>query len=62
MNLKNRLLEADAIIRETRQLRLMQTEYFRFRDYDQLKKCKIQEKKLDGMIDNYDKGNQRKLF
>ena len=62
MDIKSKLQEAETVIREFQQLRNMQREYFKYRDYDQLKKCKLQEKKVDSMAEAYWKANQRKLF
>lgn len=62
MDLKTKLIRADRIIIETRQLRLMQQEYFRYRDHHQLKKCKLQEKKVDEMIESWLNRGQKKLF
>lgn len=61
-SLYQKLEEAYAIISEVRHLRNMQKEYFRYRDHDQLQKCKIQEKKVDGMIDAWLNRGQNKLF
>lgn len=62
MDIKSKLQEAEIIIKEFQKMRNMQREYFRYRDYDQFKKCKLQEKKVDGMAEAYWKANQGKLF
>lgn len=61
MTIQEKLTKADAIIKEVKNLRQMQKEYFKYRDAETLNKCKIQEKKIDQMIEDYlfPKGQQK---
>lgn len=55
MTIQEKLSKAETLIREFKELRKMQKEYFRYRDQRTLEKCKIQEKKVDQMLEEYDK-------
>lgn len=61
MTIQEKLAKAEAALKEVQSLRTMQKEYFRHRDQATLDKCKIQEKKIDQMIDDYfhPKGQQK---
>lgn len=48
-----RFKEADDIVREVRQLRMLQKAYFRNRETAQLERAKAQEKKVDEMVNAY---------
>lgn len=41
------------IVKETKTMRNLQKEYFKTRDKQVLERSKIQEKKIDAMIDHY---------
>jgi hypothetical protein len=51
---QDRLQKAERVISETKSLRKLQKEYFKTRDYEILNQAKIQERKVDDMIKNYD--------
>jgi len=53
MILKEKLSNADKVIKEAKSLRSLQKTFFKTRDYEVLKKCKIQERKVDAMIDQF---------
>lgn len=58
-SIQQKLLKAESIIQETKSLRKLQKEYFRTRDYEVLNKAKIQERKVDDMIKNYEAPQQK---
>ena len=58
-----KLIEAESIMKEIKVMRSLQKEYFRERSTDVLQRSKIQEKKVDLMIDEYYSSQQQgKLF
>ena len=59
---QNRYNDAMKIITEVKSLRSMQKEYFKYRDSGTLNKCKLQEKKIDGLLDDFDKIKNQTLF
>ena len=58
-----KLIEAESIMKEIRVMRSLQKEYFKERSTDVLQRSKIQEKKVDLMIEEYYAPQQQgKLF
>jgi len=55
MTAQEKLISANLLIKEFKSLRQMQKEYFRYIDIDTLEKCKLQEKKVDELITEYNK-------
>jgi hypothetical protein len=55
--LAEQLNKANNIIKETESMRDMQRNYFKYRTSDELKKAKLQERKVDDMIEEYKKPN-----
>jgi hypothetical protein len=53
MTIQQKLLEAEKIIQETRHLRELQKEYFKYRDDSTLSKLRSQGDKVDRMIIQY---------
>ena len=53
MTLQEKLSNADKVVKEAKSLRSLQKTFFKTRDYEVLKKCKIQERKVDAMIDQF---------
>lgn len=51
--MKARFLAADKIVAETEQMRKLQKQYFKTRDRDVLTRAKIQEGKVDDLINDY---------
>lgn len=52
-SIQQKLTDAEAILKEVKSLRTMQKEYFKYLETDTLNKCKLQEKKIDAMIEEY---------
>lgn len=60
--LNQKLNQANIIIKEFQVLRDLQKEYFRTRDFKVLDKCKLQEKKVDTLIKEYNDLKTPTLF
>jgi len=59
---QQKLDQANIIIKEFQGLRDSQKEYFRTRDFKVLEKCKVQEKKVDALIKEYNDFKAPTLF
>ncbi len=57
-----RLLRAEAIVKEVKALRLSQKEYFTYKEASMLRRCKLQEVKIDEMIRDYEQGTTQSLL
>lgn len=53
MTMQQKLTNAETVIREAKVLRDLQKQYFKTRDLQVLNQCKIQEKKVDLLIEDY---------
>lgn len=60
MTIQEKLNSANLLVKEFKSLRNLQKEYFRYRDTKTLEKCKLQEKKVDELLNEYNK--QPELF
>lgn len=60
MTIQEKLNSANLLVKEFKSLRQWQKEYFRNRDFKTLEKCKLQEKKVDELLNEYNK--QPELF
>lgn len=52
-SLQDKLKKAELLIKEFKALRILQKEYFKTRDLQILNQCKLQEKKTDQLLEEY---------
>ena len=53
MTIQEKLSEADKIINEVKQMRILQLQYFKYKDDSTLAKLRAQSDKVNRMVDNY---------